>query len=117
MTPEDTELLKDLLAATRPARFKPHFADRVMQRLKTERQRYAVALSDSLARMFYRLAPAALLMVVALFVFGAVNRSDASQSAIESALGLQAVTLDEAFTFDATYYTIDADVPNAGRES
>lgn len=129
MTPDESQRLRDLLARdpeakselerlrgigslvarTPEASFEPFFANRVMQRLSTERETSATALADNLARMFYRLAPAAVMLAIVLFAFGAVNRSDDSQSLIESALGLQTVTLDEAFTFDATYYAIEAE--------
>jgi hypothetical protein len=87
-----------------------------MQRLKAEREGQGMDLADSLARMFYRLAPVPIALAAALFVFAAVNRSDDSQSLLESALGLQAMTLDEAFTFDATYYAIDAEDPDVEGE-
>jgi anti-sigma factor RsiW len=114
---EGLKSLENLVSATPPASsFDPYFANRVMQRLEAERKGQEMTLADSLARMFYRLAPVPIAMAVALFAFSAVNGSDNSQSLIESALGLQAVTLDEAFTFDATYYAIDAEDPDEGGE-
>jgi hypothetical protein len=113
MTPEDSELqlksLEKLVAETPPASFEPYFANRVMQRLQAERAGSEISLADSLAQMFYRLAPAALVLAVALFAFSAVNRGESSQSLLESALGLQAMTLDEAFSFDAAYYALDVE--------
>lgn len=106
--------LENLVAGTPPASFDPYFATRVMQRLQAERAGPEMTLADSLARMFYRVAPAALAVAVALFAFGALNRSDDSQSLLESSLGLQAMTLDEAFSFDATYYATNEDEPDAG---
>jgi hypothetical protein len=108
--------LESLVARTPEASFEPYFANRVMQRIQAERETSPTALADNLARMFYRLAPAAALLAVVLFAFGAVNRSDDSQSLLESALGLQTVTLDEAFTFDATYYAIEAEAPDVEGE-
>ena len=108
--------MANLVAEGQPASFEPYFANRVMQRLQSERKSSTTALADNLTRMFYRLAPAALVLAVALFTFGAVNRSEDSQSLLESALGLQAVTLDEAFTFDASFYAMDVEDSAAERE-
>ena len=117
---EELERLKNLeglVAATPPASFDPYFANRVMQRLEVARAGAESTLADSLARMFYRIAPVPIALAVALFVFGAVNRSDDSQPLFESALGLQSMTLDEAFSFDAAYYAVeveDSDVEGEG---
>jgi len=136
LSPDDSERLQDLLArdpeartelerqkslenlvsATPAASFDPYFANRVMQRLEAEREGLNETLADSLARMFYRIAPVPIALAAALFIFAVVNRSDDSQSLLESALGLQAMTLDEAFTFDATYYAIDAEDPDVEGE-
>lgn len=113
---ERLKSLENLVSATPPASFDPYFANRVMQRLEAEREGQVITLADSLAQMFYRIAPVALVLAVALFAFGAVNRSDDSQSLFESALGLQSMTLDEAFTFDATYYAVDAEDPDVEGE-
>ena len=133
LSPEESRRLQDLLAGdpnakdelerlkgvanlvsdTDAAAFDPYFANRVMQRIKAERQSLGSALAESLTRIFYRLAPAAALL---LFAYGAVNRSDDSQTLLESALGLPAITLEEAFTFDATYYTVDTEDQNVGGE-
>lgn len=108
--------IESLVAGAPQESFAPFFATRVMQRLDSERAGQTTSLADSLTRLFYRVAPAALVLAVALFAFGAVTRSDDSQSLLESALGLQAVTLDEAFSFDATYYAMDVDDTDVGGE-
>lgn len=108
--------MANLVAGAQPASFEPYFANRVMQRIQGGREGGATALADSLTRMFYRLAPAAALLALVLFAYGAVNSSDESQNLLESALGLPAITLDEAFTFDATYYTVDTEDQNVGGE-
>jgi anti-sigma factor RsiW len=109
--------LQDLVAGAPRGSFAPLFASRVLQGLRAERAVERTSLADSLAWLFYRAAPAALLLVAALLAFNVVSRGEDSQSPIEAALGLPAVTLDAAYAFDATFYTRDVDEPTAGRRN
>ncbi len=114
---ERLKRLENLVAGTGSESFAPFFANRVMQRLNAEKADRALSLADSLAWLFYRTTSAALIVAVVLFAFSVVNRGETSQSLFETALGLPAVTLDAAYSFDATYYSRAVDDPTAGGQN
>lgn len=121
MEPEYNDLLEkkigDLVSTAGQDSFAPFFADRVMQRLRAERTAKAATLAESLAWLFYRTAPAALMLAVILFTYSVVNRTDNSQTLFESALGLPALTIEAAYSFDASYYALEVDESTAGRNN
>ena len=97
--------------APRPS-FAPFFANRVMQRIRSERSAQQTAsLAESLAWLFYRAAPAAVAVAAALFAFNVFSGRQESQSPLDAALGLPVVTLEAAYTFDATYYSVTVAEP------
>ncbi|HEX7051854.1 MAG TPA: hypothetical protein VF188_16730 [Longimicrobiales bacterium] len=101
-----------VLGESRAQAFAPGFALRVQQRLRGEAAGAAAPappLFPSLKRQFLRLAPIAAAAVLVLAIHNVVSADERRQSLVDAALGLPPVTLDAAYTFDATWYTAEPD--------
>ncbi len=89
--------LERLLRSARSDHFSTGFSARVLQRMRTPRQE----LGWSLQRLFLWLAPPAL-ATIAILLFVNVRASGSGPGGlVGAALGLPAVSLDAAYTFDA----------------
>lgn len=98
---ENTEsLLTVLRTEVVPTRFDDGFAERVMRRVSalpsSTNARYASGISYS----FWRIAPLAAAAVLALATANIMNSQSATQPLIDRVLGLPAVTVAAAYTFD-----------------
>ena len=88
--------VEQLLRAERATAFAPGFAWRVMHRLRAETADPRAALAAGLQRYFLRLAPVAALAAAALVVVN-VRAAGAGESAVDAALGLPGVTVEQAY--------------------
>ncbi|HET7460365.1 MAG TPA: hypothetical protein VFJ82_03920 [Longimicrobium sp.] len=86
--------LEALLRAQRAQGFEPGFAWRVMHRLRADPRE---ALIVAVQRWFARLAPLAALATLALALLNA-RAAAGGQSLLEAALGLPAVTAEQAYS-------------------
>ena len=107
---DDVARMSSVLRAARVDRFGPGFASRVV------RAAYADAEAPSLAHLlvpqFMRLAPAALALILALFVYN-VWIAGAGRPSLEEALGVPQVSIAEAYSMSNV---LQADPPQgAGR--
>lgn len=96
----DTNPVAALVSDAAPERFDPGFGDRVLARLRAERE---PSLSATLERQFLKLVPlvaAASLMLAAYNWWGARTTSS---SAIDAALNLPQVTLGSAYSPSVLY--------------
>jgi hypothetical protein len=83
-----------------PAEFDAGFSDRVMARLADTSSRGAPSVSDGLQRAFVRLAPLAAAAVLVLALLNLRSTRSANQPIIERVLGLPAVSIAAAYTFE-----------------
>ena len=91
--------LETMLRESRAEGFAPGFAGRVMRRLRAGEATPAAQLAAAVQRHFLRLAPAAALLILAIAALNLRGR-DPSQSTLDAALGLPAVTADDVFSFE-----------------
>jgi hypothetical protein len=97
--------VETLVTSTREEAFAPGFADRVVCSLSAATSAPVIVMGTALRRQFLRLAPAALVVLLALGAHNVLaSTRPPGQSVWEAALGLQPVTLDEAYGLDTTLY-------------
>lgn len=88
--------IEEMLRAGRATAFAPGFAWRVMRRLRAEAADPRAMLAAGLQRYFARLAPVAALAAGVLVILN-VRAAGAGQSAVDAALGLPGVTVEQAY--------------------
>ena len=110
---ENRDLLDKLTPIIRDAeqrRFEPGFSQRVMERLRGEVVVPVIVLSRTLGRQFMRLAPVAAAVLVALSAYSLLGLGAASgQSVLETALGLEPLTVETAYELDQSFYPTDSE--------
>lgn len=107
---DDVTRMRILLRAARTDRFAPGFANRVVRAASAEAEGPSLALL--LVPQFIRLAPAALALIVGLFVYN-VWVAGGGRPTLEEALGVPPVSIAEAYSMS---YVLQADPPRgAGR--
>lgn len=107
LTDRQRELAAEL-RGTRATGFGPGFVERVMGRLP-EPATPVIIFDSALRRQFRRLVPLAAAVMVGLTAHNLiVSPTGLEQSAVEAALGLEPVTLDVAYAFEPTLYTISS---------
>ena len=101
--PDIAGSLGPLIRGAEELRFEPGFVDRVMGRIRAEGGPPVVVLSSALTRQFWRLATVAAGLLLALGAYNLLGPGSASgQSVVETALGLQPITLEAAYAFDGS---------------
>jgi hypothetical protein len=104
MKHDDGELLETLGPIIRDAgirRFEPGFASRVIERIRAEDTRPVIVLSAALGLQFFRLAPLAAGLILALSAYSLLGTGiSAGQSFMEATFGLEPVTLEAVYAFD-----------------
>jgi peptidoglycan/LPS O-acetylase OafA/YrhL len=86
-------------------RFEAGFSGRVMERLRAEAEAPVIVLSRTLGRQFLRLAPIAAAVLVALSAYSLLGLGASSgQSVLETALGLEPLTVETAYALDQSFY-------------
>lgn len=95
---EGLRRLEQTMQASAADAFGPGFADRVMERLGTQRtaERFPV-LGDMLASLFARVAPVALGLAVIVGAYNVTTSTAEDQSTLEAALGLPDVSVGSAW--------------------
>jgi len=113
MTYEENDLveaLKPILREATDRHFRPGFTDRVMERIRADSEAPVIRLANSLRGQFFRLAPLAAAVLIALSAYNLIGaRSSSGQSLLEAALGLEPVTLETAYAFEQVYYSTDGE--------
>lgn len=110
---EDRKLIDQLGPIIRDAedrRFAPGFPDRVLERIRAEGETPVIVLSSALGRQFLRLAPFAAALLVALSAYSLLGLGASSgQSVLETALGLEPLTVETAYALDQSFYAVEVD--------
>ena len=113
MRKDESDLVEELTPILQEAVdrcFSPGFADRVVARIHSETDAPVIPLTATLKGQFVRLVPLAAAVLIALGAYNLLGAGTTEgQSPVEAALGLQPVTLEDAYAFEQTFYPTDGD--------
>jgi hypothetical protein len=99
-SPAHDDALESLVRAGAPESFSAGFADRVVARLRAEREG---SVSAALERQFRRVVPILAAASLLLAAYNWWNARESSSSALEAALNLPRVTLSAAYEASLLY--------------
>jgi hypothetical protein len=105
---EGMKRLRSVMADAPQPSFEAFFPTRVMQRVRSEREGGRTALAEILAGQFRRAAPVALAALISLIVFNLVTGRQVFDKPLEAVLGLPSVTIEAAYDYDPTYFSVSA---------